>query len=71
MDVSSDSRDFFGNINNERMLIISYVPHLNIGFNNERGYATMTISLDGVSYSLNVSGVYYSEDTGYQGESQK
>lgn len=67
-DVSSDSSDFFGSVDNEGMLRLSYVPYLDVGFNNKTGSATMTISLDGVSYSLNVSGVYYSGDSEVPGE---
>ena len=58
--VTSDHQDFFGSINDERMLRLSYVPELDVGYNNKSGIATMTISLEGVSYSLDVSGTYHS-----------
>jgi hypothetical protein len=61
-DVISDHQDFFGSINDERMLRLSYVPELDVGYNNKSGSATMTISLEGVSYSLDVSGTYHSEN---------
>lgn len=67
-DVDSDDRDFFGNIDNEGMLRLSYVPELDIGYNNKSGSTIMTISLDGVSYSLSVSGAYYSGNSEYPGE---
>lgn len=59
-DVVSDHQDFFGSINDEGMLRLSYVPELDIGYNNKSGSATMTISLEGVSYSLDVIGTYHS-----------
>lgn len=59
-DVESDNRDFFGSINDERMLRLNYAPELDVGLNNKSGSATIKISLDGVSYSLNVTGMYYS-----------
>lgn len=66
--VDSSNRDFWGGINPEGILRLSYTPELDIGLNNKTGDATMTISLDGVSYSLNVSGAYYSGDSEEQGE---
>ena len=67
-DVSSSNRDFFGSIDDEGMLRISYVPELSIGYNDRTGTATMTISLDGVSYSLSVSGTYRSGGSEGPGE---
>lgn len=66
--VVADNHDFFGDIYDEGMLRLSYVPELDIGYNDKTGTATMTISLDGVSYSLNVSGAYYSGESEVPGE---
>lgn len=67
-DVDSDHQDFFGSIDGEGMLRLSYVPKLSIGYNNKSGSAIITISLDGVSYSLSVSGTYHSGDLEYPEE---
>lgn len=59
--VSSDNRDFWGSISNKRKLRISYVPELSVGNNNKSGSATLTISLHGVIYNLDVTGTYFNE----------
>ena len=61
--VSSDNNNFWGyiyEVSGNKKLRLNYALGADYGLNE---IATITISLDGVSYSLNVSGTSYSEES--------